>query len=164
MASKEKTLLLKLIDDVPNISASHTHSYNCSLYIYIYRKLRAKVHVKLFLNSSAAFILLYIIYIGAMFSQDDTSSCIVFSALLHYAFLVVLTAMLLESSLQFFKQVWKSPDYYPIIAVFITWSKFLVCKPLILLHWLYYYFPLATPILVVLFCVAPAHYLYATER
>ena len=66
-----------------------------------------------------------------MFSQDNTSSCIVFSALLHYAFLVVLTAMLLESSLQFFKQVWKSPDYYPIIAVFITWSKFLIlliCK------------------------------------
>ena len=161
MASKEKTLLLKLIDDVPNISASRTHSYNCSLYIY--RKLRTKVHVKLFLNSSAAFILLYIIYIGAMFAQDNTSSCIVFSALLHYAFLVVLTAMLLESSFQFFKQVWKSPDYYPIIAVFITWSKFLYLYVNYCIDY-YYYFPLATPILVVLFCVAPAHYLYATER
>ena len=49
---------------------------------------------KLFTNISASMILLYAVYIGAVYGTESEVSCIAFSGLFHYAILVVLFSLL----------------------------------------------------------------------
>ena len=56
----------------------------------MYRNIRSNPRSKLVISITAALILLYSIYIGAVYAGENDTACTVLSAFFHYAFLVVL--------------------------------------------------------------------------
>ena len=87
------------------------------------RKLRTQVQVKLFLNLCTALIVLYIIYIGALYARNHTTSCIVFSALFHYVFLVVLIALIGDIVYSLATLTTIPSENYHLFVACISWSK-----------------------------------------
>lgn len=88
----------------------------------LHRKLRSKPHVCLFANSCLALFGLYVMYIGAVYGQS--TSCVVFSALLNYTFLVALVSILAESMhLLVFKLMSSFSTAYFVTAVVASWGQ-----------------------------------------
>jgi hypothetical protein len=84
------------------------------------KMLRQRSSSKLLVNLSFSLLLLYLTYIGAVYSKIHLVACIVFSYVFHYAILVVMIASLG----QIFSLVFKNLNvYYPLCVFIASWCK-----------------------------------------
>lgn len=90
------------------------------MYSFFVRKLRNKDYTPLLVNLYIALILLYMVYIGTQYAANHEISCIVLSTFFHYAFIVVLVAILGEV----IQLLFTTPIKYLVVCVIcFTWSK-----------------------------------------
>lgn len=110
---------------IPNFYPLIIHRKYCGYYS-IYRKLRIKPPVQLFINVCIALVLLYIIYIGALYSRTNDTACTVLSTLLHYTFTVSFLAILVQALYMFLQGVCVPMKRYPLIVIILCWGKYTV--------------------------------------
>lgn len=89
----------------------------------LYRRVRNELHVQVFINLCIALLLFYMVYIGAQYARSQETICIIFSTFFHYAFLVVLIAILGEVTFVLLQGTWTPTKHYVILAVVISWGK-----------------------------------------
>ena len=91
---------------------------------FLYRTALDRANAILFINTCSAMIVLYVIYIGAIYAKSNEHTCIVFAALFHYIFLVVVFALMLESGFFFIRRFWEKIERYSSAIAITTWSKY----------------------------------------
>lgn len=104
------------------------HGVSCHLIlkclcVSLHRRVRNELHVQLFINLCIALLLFYLVYIGAQYARNQETVCIIFSTFFHYAFLVVLIAILGEVIFVLLQGTWTPTKHYVILAVVISWGK-----------------------------------------
>uniref|UniRef100_A0A1X7ULZ4 G-protein coupled receptors family 2 profile 2 domain-containing protein n=2 Tax=Amphimedon queenslandica TaxID=400682 RepID=A0A1X7ULZ4_AMPQE len=106
-------------------------------------KLRIKTPIQLLVNVCVSLLLLYLMYIGALYARTHENACIVFSSFLHYAFSVSLLSFVGHSIHITLKGCCMPIKHYTLIAVILCW---------------------VLPLFLVTFCVAPGYHLYTSQR
>ena len=135
-----------------------------------YRKLRIKPPIQLLVNVCVSLLLLYLMYIGALYARTHETACIVFSSFLHYAFSVSLLSFIGHSIHITLKGCCMPIKHYLLIAVILCWGEpifqFIIITLLLLLLLLLLLisFLIVLPLFLVTFCVAPGYHLYTSER
>lgn len=121
-------LIITLILHLGSWQVSFVHAVSCYLILKhlclsLHRRVRNELHVQLFINLCIALLLFYLVYIGAQYARSEETVCIIFSTFFHYAFLVVLIAILGEVTFVLLQGTWSPTKYYVIMAVVISWGK-----------------------------------------
>ena len=88
-----------------------------------YRKLRIKPPIQLLVNVCVSLILLYLMYIGALYARTHENACIVFSSFLHYAFSVSLLTFIGHNIHITLKGCCMPIKHYTLIAVILCWGE-----------------------------------------
>ncbi|XP_019853400.1 PREDICTED: hemicentin-1-like [Amphimedon queenslandica] len=90
-----------------------------SLLVHVFsRKLRIKPPIQLLVNVCVSLLLLYLMYIGALYARTQQNACIVFSYLFQYSFSVSLLALLGQMVSVVFLGL---KSTFPIIISIISW-------------------------------------------